>query len=113
VPPLRADISSARKGANNSRPPKADTSKVTWQKWSTLMAMFKTGDRVNALYLSREHGTCLVMNRNVLAVTQASGGRHTLTVDLPDDAVYPDGTYTVTAAGCSDYIDRYHPQEAR
>jgi len=73
------------------------------------MAALKPGDRVNALYLSRKHGTCLVPNREVLTVAPVSGGRYAITVDMPTDAVHPDGTYTVNADGRSDYIDRYNP----
>ncbi|WP_427896701.1 hypothetical protein ACQHIV_42205 (plasmid) [Kribbella sp. GL6] len=65
-----------------------------------------SGDRVNAMYFSRKHGTALAMNRRVLSVVSRPDGQLDITVDLPDDATPGGHLYTVSAQGESDYISR-------
>ena len=65
---------------------------------------YRPGGRVDALYFSRIHGTCLAMNREVLTATPREIGGTRVTVDLPADAGETQGTYLVARDGRSDYL---------
>jgi hypothetical protein len=72
----------------------------------SIVIDMKTGDRVNALYLSKRQGTSLAMGRKVLTVEPREDGWLHITVELPKDAALEFGSYNVPRSGESDYISK-------